>query len=76
LAENALIFFQSLTKIQTVNSCYDIMQCNASIVLQSQKQTKVFMFSADHLLLTVYPAEQKSCSHGTDIAIYSPLIVM
>jgi len=43
---------------------------------QSLRQTEVFRFSGDRLLLTVNPAEQKSLSHGTDVTAYNPLIVM
>jgi len=32
--------------------------------------------SDDHLLLTMFAAELKSCSHGTDVMVDSPLIVI
>ena len=51
------------------------MQINAKTVqlflVQSHRHIKVFTFSAakdDRLLLTIYPTELKSLSHGTDVA--------
>ena len=31
--------------------------------------------SAHRLLLTMYTAQQKNLSHGTDVTVYSPLII-
>jgi len=42
--------------------------------VHSWKQTTI-TFSGDHLLLSMYPCEQKSRSHGTDVAVYNLLTV-